>query len=68
MQQAARSVLDNDPQKLSDEQITEMLLEFEGNLAHLDRVREKFHHDLASVELTALSRSYQAESEGQLSR
>ncbi len=50
MQQAARSVLDNDPQKLSDEQITDRLLEFEGNLAHLDRVREKFHHDLASIE------------------
>ena len=50
MQQAAWSVLDNDPQKLSDEQITDRLLEFEGNLAHLDRVREKFHHDLASIE------------------
>ena len=50
MQTAARETLDNGINKLSDEQINEKLLEFERYLAHLDRMREEFHVDLASVE------------------
>ncbi len=50
MQQAAQDVLENGLTQLSDEQITKRLLEFDGYLAHLDRIREKFHVDLASVE------------------
>ena len=50
MQQAAQAVLDEGPQKLADEQITERLLEFEGYLEHLHRVRDKFNRDLATVE------------------
>ncbi len=50
MQQAAQAVLDEGPQKLADEQITERLLEFEGYLEHLHRVRDKFDRDIASVE------------------
>jgi hypothetical protein len=50
MQTAARGVLDNGVAKLSDEKISEWMLEFDGNIAHLERVREKFHVDLASVE------------------
>ena len=50
MQTAARETLENGVDKLSDEQINEKLLEFDGYLAHLDKVREKFHVDLASVE------------------
>ena len=50
MQTAARETLENGVDKLSEEQINERLLEFDGYLAHLDRVREKFHVDLVSVE------------------
>ena len=50
MQKAARDVLDNNPAALSDEQMNERILELEGYLAQLDRVREKFHVELASVE------------------
>ena len=48
MQQAARHLLD--PAKLSDDQITKHLLELDGHLVCIDRIREKFHADLASVE------------------
>ena len=57
MRQAAQAVLDEGPQKLADEQITERLLALEGYQVHLDRVRHKFDRDLASVE--ARIRSYQ---------
>ena len=50
MQNAARETLEKGVAKLSDDQINERLLEFDGYLANLDRVREKFHVDLASVE------------------
>lgn len=50
MQKAARDVLDKGPANLSDERLTESILELEGYLAQLERVREKFHVDLASVE------------------
>ena len=60
MQQAARSVLDNDPQKLSDEQITDSLLEFEGNLAHLGTqacIRAGYAKSGAHVQATRLLRN-----------
>lgn len=44
MQNAARDVLENGG-KLTDEEMMRRLLELEGHLAHLDRVREKFHVD-----------------------
>ena len=50
MQIAARETLEQGVAKLSDDRINEQLLEFDGYLANLDRVREKFHVDLASVE------------------
>lgn len=50
MQHAARETLEGGVDTLSDDQINERLLKLEGHLAHLDRVREKFHFDLASVE------------------
>ena len=50
MQNAAREELEKGVATLSDDQINERLLKFDGYLANLDRVREKFHVDLASVE------------------
>lgn len=50
MRKAAHDVLDNKPASLSDERINERVLELEGYLAQLDRVCEKYHVDLASVE------------------
>ena len=50
MQTAARETLENGFAEISDDQINEQLLKYDGYLAHLDRVREKFHVDLASVE------------------
>ena len=50
MQIAARETLEQGVAKLSDDRINEQLLEFDGYLANLDRVRERFHVDLASVE------------------
>ena len=50
IQNAAREKLEKGVAKLSDDQINERLLKFDGYLANLDRVREKFHVDLASVE------------------
>ena len=50
MQTAARETVENDFSEMSDDQINELLLKYEGYLAHLDRVQEKYHVDLASVE------------------
>lgn len=50
MQSAARAVLDAGPATLTDTQISERVLELDGYLANLDRVREKFQAELASVE------------------
>ncbi len=50
MQTAARETVENGFAEISDDQINEQLLKYDGYLAHLDRVREKFHVDLASVE------------------
>ena len=50
MQTAARGTVENGFAEMSDDQINELLLKYEGYLAHLDRVQEKFHVDLASVE------------------
>ena len=50
MQNAARETLKKRVAKLSDDRINQRLLEYDGYLANLDRVREKFHVDLASVE------------------
>jgi len=50
MQAAARAVLDGGVAKLSEDEISARLLEFDGYVAQLDRVREKFHVDLARVE------------------
>ena len=50
MQTAARETLENGFSEISEDQINELLLKYDGYLAHLDRVREKFHVDLASVE------------------
>ena len=50
MQQTARHLLEGGPEKLSDEQITDRLLEFDGYLARIDRIRGRFHADLESVE------------------
>ncbi len=55
MQQAAQAVLDEGPQKLADEQITKRLLELGGYQVRLDRVRDKFHMDFASVEVKTRS-------------
>ena len=43
-------MLDHGAANLTDDQVTEYLLLLDGNLAHLDRVREKLHVDLASAE------------------
>lgn len=51
MQNTARETLEKGVARLSDDEINERLLELDGYLASLDRVREKFHVDLASVEL-----------------
>ncbi len=50
MQNAAREVLDSGVAKLKDDELAKRLLELDGYLAQLDRVREKFHVDLARVE------------------
>lgn len=50
MQNAAHETLKKGVATLSDDKINDRLLEFDGYLANLDRVREKFHVDLASVE------------------
>ncbi len=55
IQQAAQAVLDEGPQKLADEQITKRLLELGGYQMRLDRVRDKFHMDFASVEVETRS-------------
>ncbi len=50
MQSSAHETLKKGVATLSDDKVNERLLEFDGYLASLDRVREKFHVDLASVE------------------
>jgi hypothetical protein len=50
MQKSARDALDSGVVKLKDDDLAKRLLEFDGYLAQLDRVREKFHVDLARVE------------------
>ena len=60
MQTAARETVENGLAKMSDDQINELLLKYDGYLAHLDWVREKFHVDLASVE--SQNESYRQES------
>ena len=50
MQQTARDLLEGGPEKLTDEQIANRLLEFDGYLARIDRIRGRFHVDLGSAE------------------
>ena len=50
MKNAARRLLEDDLETLSDEQITEHLLKFDGHLVHIERIRRQFDTELASVE------------------
>jgi hypothetical protein len=50
MQAEARTVLESGVAKLADDAANDVLLKLDANLTHLDRVREKLQHDLASVE------------------
>lgn len=58
MQAAAREVLDAGPATFADERISERVLELDGYLAALDRVREQYQAELASVE--AQNQQYRA--------
>ncbi len=50
MQQAARELLESDREQLTDEQVTSRLLELDGYLARIDRIRGRFREELGSVE------------------
>ena len=50
IQQTARKLIDGGAKKLTDEQITKRLLEFDGYLVLINRICSRFHADLRSAE------------------